>query len=107
MSAEVTLAGLFPPEGDAIWNGELLWQPIPVHTIPRSSDYVLNAEATCPRFNEALKRYEQSPEHQALLTKHKQLFDYLEEKTGMPIRSLDDIQNLNNTLWIQSITNKT
>lgn len=32
MSAQVLASALFPPSGDQIWNDELLWQPIPVHT---------------------------------------------------------------------------
>uniref|UniRef100_A0A8D0N298 acid phosphatase n=1 Tax=Sus scrofa TaxID=9823 RepID=A0A8D0N298_PIG len=38
MSAMTNLAGLFPPEGISIWNPNLLWQPIPVHTVPLSED---------------------------------------------------------------------
>ena len=40
MSAMTNLAGLFPPEGISIWNPNLLWQPIPVHTVPLSEDQV-------------------------------------------------------------------
>uniref|UniRef100_A0A8C9LZI3 acid phosphatase n=1 Tax=Piliocolobus tephrosceles TaxID=591936 RepID=A0A8C9LZI3_9PRIM len=38
MSAMTNLAALFPPEGVSIWNPNLLWQPIPVHTVPISED---------------------------------------------------------------------
>uniref|UniRef100_A0A8C3W7U1 acid phosphatase n=1 Tax=Catagonus wagneri TaxID=51154 RepID=A0A8C3W7U1_9CETA len=38
MSAMTNLAALFPPEGSSIWNPSLLWQPIPVHTVPVSED---------------------------------------------------------------------
>uniref|UniRef100_A0A2I3M935 acid phosphatase n=1 Tax=Papio anubis TaxID=9555 RepID=A0A2I3M935_PAPAN len=38
MSAMTNLAALFPPEGVSIWNPNLLWQPIPVHTVPLSED---------------------------------------------------------------------
>ena len=40
MSAYCNLAGLFPPQGSQEWNEKLLWQPIPVHTVPRNSDHV-------------------------------------------------------------------
>ena len=34
MSATTNLAGLYPPEGDEVWDDQLLWQPIPVYTVP-------------------------------------------------------------------------
>jgi len=40
MSAYSNLAGMFPAEGSQVWNEKLLWQPIPVHTIPQEMDYV-------------------------------------------------------------------
>lgn len=41
MSAELFLAGMFPPSEEEMWNHENLhWQPIPVHTVPSSCDNV-------------------------------------------------------------------
>jgi len=42
MSAAANLAGLYTPTGDQIWNNNLgtLWQPIPIHSIPRDLDEV-------------------------------------------------------------------
>lgn len=40
MSAELVLAGLFPPVGEQIWNSNLLWQPIPVNYVARKQDNV-------------------------------------------------------------------
>ena len=42
MSAECNLAGLFTPQGSQVWNDELPWQPVPVHTVPLESDHVSN-----------------------------------------------------------------
>lgn len=42
MSAAVNLAGLYAPTADQKWNNKLgtLWQPIPIHSIPRDLDKV-------------------------------------------------------------------
>uniref|UniRef100_A0A8C8VI00 acid phosphatase n=1 Tax=Pelusios castaneus TaxID=367368 RepID=A0A8C8VI00_9SAUR len=37
MSAQASLAGLYPLAGNQVWNPKILWQPIPVHTIVSSS----------------------------------------------------------------------
>lgn len=42
MSAELLTAGLFPPKGPQVWKENLLWQPIPIHYLPRSQDTVSN-----------------------------------------------------------------
>uniref|UniRef100_A0A8C8VI97 acid phosphatase n=1 Tax=Pelusios castaneus TaxID=367368 RepID=A0A8C8VI97_9SAUR len=40
MSAQASLAGLYPLAGNQVWNPKILWQPIPVHTMPLSHDKV-------------------------------------------------------------------
>ena len=42
--------GLFPPAGPQVWDPQLPWQPIPVHTVPLDQEYLLNKmHAFCPR----------------------------------------------------------
>lgn len=107
MSAAANLAGLFPPEGDHVWNSDLLWQPIPIHTIPKELDYVLHAETACPRLNYELQKYFASSEFVELNAKYKQLFYYLEENTGISVRNFGDVGFLYDTLWIDELKNKT
>ncbi|KAG8288085.1 mitochondrial acyl carrier protein [Homalodisca vitripennis] len=56
-SAELFLAGLFPPTGFQVWNQDMCWQPIPIY--PSSLDHyeILDyaAETSCPRFSEPQK----------------------------------------------------
>uniref|UniRef100_A0A672TQD7 acid phosphatase n=1 Tax=Strigops habroptila TaxID=2489341 RepID=A0A672TQD7_STRHB len=55
-SAQASLAGLYPPTQDQIWNPGILWQPIPVHTVPLSHDRLLYLPFShCPKYNELLR----------------------------------------------------
>lgn len=107
MSAESNLAGLFPPQNQQLWNQEIPWQPIPIHTTPEILDFVLAGKKPCPRYNYAAKKYTESPEFQALLSKYKPLFQYLSQSSGLKVKSLDDAEYLYNTLWIEKLKNFT
>ncbi|RWS23530.1 prostatic acid phosphatase-like protein, partial [Leptotrombidium deliense] len=39
-TCETILAALFPPQGDKVWNENLIWQPIAVHAKPIIEDNV-------------------------------------------------------------------
>ncbi|KAJ8668935.1 hypothetical protein QAD02_000194 [Eretmocerus hayati] len=49
MAAELINAGLWPPEGDQIWNPDLLWQPIPYVYNAANKDAILLG-TLCPTF---------------------------------------------------------
>lgn len=108
MSALSNLAGLYPaPAGEGV-NAQLRhWQPIPVHTVPEAWDHVLAAKRPCPAYDYALKKYERSDAFVALVRRFRPLMRYLTEKTGRPVRSLTDVLNLNNTLFIETLYNRT
>ncbi|XP_072159791.1 lysosomal acid phosphatase isoform X4 [Bemisia tabaci] len=48
MSASLVLAGLYPPLGTQLWNPDLKWQPIPIHTVPLTHDDIICVSKRCP-----------------------------------------------------------
>uniref|UniRef100_A0A1B6KJX7 Acid phosphatase n=1 Tax=Graphocephala atropunctata TaxID=36148 RepID=A0A1B6KJX7_9HEMI len=63
-SAQLILAGLFPPQGFQVWNSQLLWQPIPVLYTERDHVMIVLSKETryCSKFHKekkkSLARYE-------------------------------------------------
>lgn len=108
MSAQANLASLFSPVGEEVWNTSLNWQPIGVHTIPQSMDYVLYASKECPKYKIAYENYlKESAEVQRIYREHGDLFSFLTEKSGTNITTITDVYWLYNTLHIEKDHNKT
>lgn len=106
MSAEANMAGLYPPVRTQIWD-RIKWMPIPVHTIPEDQDYVLSGKKYCPRYEYELKKVLASPEIERINRANARLYNYLTEKTGSKIYSLETVGHLYDTLYIESLYNKT
>lgn len=107
-SANLVAAALFPPTRETeVWNKQLLWQPIAVHSIPKSMDLFFFAEFACARYSKILSEYETSREIKAKIEQHKDLFEYLEKHSGDPIRTFKQLKDLHNTLYIENSLNKT
>lgn len=101
MSAYTFLAGLFPPTEDQTWNPEILWQPIPVHSLPREYDNIVAGTRPCKvsdtMYKELLAEKNRNP-------KHIELFDYLTKHTNQSLRSILDVDFLYSTFLIQQET---
>ncbi|XP_076183775.1 prostatic acid phosphatase isoform X2 [Ptiloglossa arizonensis] len=106
MSAEVHLAGLYPPTGNQIFDS-IKWMPIPVHTIPVDMDNVLYAKKYCPRYNYEYEKVLKSPEMKRIDEENKYLYAYLTEKSGNNISSLKTVLELYDVLFIENLYNKT
>lgn len=105
MSALANVAGLFAPTAEEVWNRDILWQPIPVHTIPERND---NAYKDCPKYNFAIEKYvKESPEVQRIYTEYADLFAYWSKMCGLSIATTSDVYRLHNTLLVESENNKT
>ena len=107
MSAEANLAGLFPPEGNQVWNPTIPWQPIPVHTVPKEEDAMLSEHAVCDRAAKAVDEVLASPEMKKLDEENAELFAYLEKHSGEPVKNILTVDFLYDTLYIEQLYNKT
>ncbi|XP_058806641.1 prostatic acid phosphatase-like [Phymastichus coffea] len=106
MSAEANLAGLYPPIGGEIWDIKK-WMPIPVHTIPENEDHILAGKKYCDKYAYELQRVLTSPEMKKIDEDNAELYKYLSQVTGKSISSLETIEYLYNTLYIEELYNKT
>uniref|UniRef100_A0A672TLR2 acid phosphatase n=1 Tax=Strigops habroptila TaxID=2489341 RepID=A0A672TLR2_STRHB len=89
-SAQASLAGLYPPTQDQIWNPGILWQPIPVHTVPLSHDRLLYLPFShCPKYNELLRETFATRDFQR----------QLKQKSPCFLSSLQDINNYTLPVW--------
>lgn len=95
MSAYTFLAGLYPPTERQQWHPELLWQPIPVHSLPREVDNIIASSKPCKVWK---AMYE---EQLAILNadpKFSELFDHLTKHTNQSMRSILPVDFLYSTL---------
>jgi len=107
MSAMSNLAGLYPPSGDQIWNKDIMWQPIPVHTRPTPEDNILSEHAECERYDILYDAMMQSPEIEEINQKYQQVYDYATKMSGNQVSTLVEADYLRDTLFIEQTYNKT
>ena len=108
MSAQANLAGLFPPQGQDVWEPALAWQPIPVHTVPVESDLKLKTyKNSCPVYLQERQRVFDSDQMAAFDADNAALYAYLAEKSGREIADVNDVGDLYDTLWIDDGHNLT
>lgn len=95
MSALANLAGLFVPNDEEIWNNRILWQPIPVHTLPKQVDILFHGGKTCKKYEDLYEYYmTKSPEALEIGAKYGHLFAYWAEMSGEKVKTIDDVGEL-------------
>lgn len=106
MSAGAILAGLFPPTENQLWNKNILWQPIPIHTIPVNMDHVLAAKKPCKRYESLVNEHFNRVEYKAWRSEHKSIYQEIQEKSGLSTDNPLNVIFFHDTLRIQQMKNK-
>ncbi|XP_056636081.1 prostatic acid phosphatase-like [Diorhabda sublineata] len=107
MSAAVNLAGLFPPKGEQIWNSNIPWQPIPIHTSPIEQDVLISNKRKCKKYEKLSEELKDTYYYKKFMSDSKCLFDYLTKNIGENISTLDDATFVHDTFFIEDYFNLT
>ncbi|XP_060117665.1 lysosomal acid phosphatase [Heteronotia binoei] len=102
MSAEANLAGLYPPEGQQVFNPNVSWQPIPVHTVPGSVERLLKFPLTpCPRYEQLQNETRHTAEYMNKTVQNMEFLKMVAQKTGIQDISLESVWSIYDTLFCE------
>ncbi|XP_062432418.1 lysosomal acid phosphatase isoform X2 [Rhea pennata] len=105
MSAEANLAGLYPPERGEMFNPNVSWQPIPVHTVPESGERLLKFPLTpCPRYEQLQNETRHSAEYTNKTKENLQFLQMVAKETGIRDVSLESVWSVYDTLFCEHDT---
>ncbi|XP_063293752.1 lysosomal acid phosphatase [Pelobates fuscus] len=106
MSAEANLAGLYPPAGSQVFNPNISWQPIPVHTLPESQDHLLKYPLLpCPKYLKLQEETRLSPEYIQKTKDNKEFLQMVANETGLSDYSLESVWSISDTLFCEKTHN--
>lgn len=103
MSAYSNLAGLYVPQQSQLWNSNITWQPIPVHTTQQNIDWLMHS--VCPKYDELLDEVRTSDAFLAVQNNNLELFEKLSFETGAQV-SLSNIWSVFDTFFCEKLHNK-
>lgn len=104
MSAYTNLAGLYPPNEQEKWHPNLAWQPIPVHTIPKSEDRLLYMMSNCPKYMKLYMQFRESKYYKDFLKKNHNWFEFVSKKAGIQ-PEIEGITSVYDNLFCKTVHN--
>ncbi|XP_061909986.1 lysosomal acid phosphatase isoform X3 [Entelurus aequoreus] len=103
MSAEANLAGLYPPTDQQVFSPNLKWQPIPVHTVPKSEEKLLSFPLEdCPRYKILMDETEHTEEFINVTSANKDIIELVRSKTGLNKTNVESVWSVYDTLFCES-----
>ncbi|XP_044743029.1 venom acid phosphatase Acph-1-like [Chrysoperla carnea] len=107
MTAQLVLAGLFPPNSVQQWDEDLLWQPIPVNFLRLHEDYwLVDPTSYCPKYIEIRNKFINEIDSE-VLKENENLVKYIEENSGKELNKLREIFDLRQTFLVEEHLNLT
>ncbi|CAF1037677.1 unnamed protein product [Adineta ricciae] len=114
MSAYSNLVGLYPSSekmklsedlfANNKWPEMLPWQPVPVHTVPKSIDHLMGV-SSCDRYEELVDDMRNTPRIRNLTNELQDLISYLEKHTNQSIDDIFIAWDVADTVLIEAIYN--
>nr|XP_018918010.1 PREDICTED: lysosomal acid phosphatase-like isoform X2 [Bemisia tabaci] len=98
MSVQLHLAGLYPPIGTQMWNPDLLWQPIPVHSLNSGCDDIIRVSKQCRLLSR--ERRETRALLQQEINKHDEFLKYLSQESGLQVDGYSEVNRLYDNLLV-------
>ncbi|XP_073692112.1 lysosomal acid phosphatase-like [Garra rufa] len=103
MSAQANLAGMFPPSGSNMFNPDLKWQPIPVHTVSMDEEKLLSFPlGDCPRYTQLMNETEKTDIFVNMSETYKDFVEMVRNKAGLKKASIDTVWRVYDTLFSEA-----
>uniref|UniRef100_A0A098LZ60 Lysosomal acid phosphatase n=1 Tax=Hypsiglena sp. JMG-2014 TaxID=1550645 RepID=A0A098LZ60_9SAUR len=103
MSAEANLAGLYPPKGQQVFNPNITWQPIPVHTVPDHMEKLLRFPLpSCPRYEQLQNETKHTPEYVNMTIHNMEFLKMVANMTGIQDVSLESVWSVHDALFCET-----
>ncbi|XP_048886328.1 lysosomal acid phosphatase isoform X1 [Brienomyrus brachyistius] len=108
MSAEAHLAGLYPPNGTQIFNPNLAWQPIPIHTVPQAEERLLSFPLRgCKKYERLMNETKKTDVFINMTNTYRDFLAMVRNKTGLEQATIESVWGVHDTLFCEAKHNLT